>query len=327
MKRLLWLALFLLIALSPAGDASAVPIPLPPANAVYLPLVHSRPCPAENPKVNVALAYRERGIPHDLLCIPAGNYYHDWQWRYIEDSLGVRLPMVWSGESLALFIAFKEQWEVLNERPATWYVLWANEPDRPDQADMTPAEVAALFLAIVSACPGCRLVGPMYSAADAGWEVAEVWRIVEEICGSPCPAVQKNRYAHSLHIYPRPDLNGGPAYRVQEFCLIVEGEEDCGIPIWITEFGYRSCYPTPYPIFKWWVTEALNHPNIEHVFIYTTFQQPQLTCYFLGALNWSAWELTGASSVSTIGRAWRDGVMEAGAGAAPPEFAPALGYP
>lgn len=306
------LALLLVFLILPTVISSAAPIPLPAANAIYLPLVHSQPCPTSNPKVGVALAYRLRGIPHDLLCIPVGNYYHDWQWMYVEDDLGVRLPMVWSKESLPLFIEFKEQWEILNERPAMWFVLWANEPDRPDQADMTPAEVAILFLAIVSACPDCRLVGPMYSAADAGFFVAEVWQIVEDICGSPCPAILKNRYAHSLHIYPRPDLNGGPTYRVQEFCLIVEDAEDCSIPIWITEFGYRSCYPTPYFVFQWWVTESLRHPNIEQIFFYTTFQEPQLDCYFLGALDWSVWVLTETHSATPIGRAWRDGVIEAG---------------
>jgi hypothetical protein len=302
--------ILVIFLLTIGGSVSAGEVELVPDGVSYLPLVYSEPCKV-NKKVSVALAYWERGIPHDILCVPSTNVYHNWRWIYREDEWGILLPTVWTDTTLQLFITFKEQWEVINEQEAKWILLWANEPDRDDQADLTPLQVAELFLAIVEACPKCRLVGPMYSAADSGWLVAQVWRLVEEICGSPCPAVVNNRYAHSLHIYPRPDANGGPAFRVLEFCRIVEGQDDCDIPIWITEMGYRSCYPYPYLIFKDWVTEALNHTNIEQIFLYSTFQSPQTTCQFMGALQWYPWQVDETYSIDVIGRAWRDGIMAA----------------
>lgn len=220
--------------------------------------------------------------------------------------------MVWTAEKNGLdyvlgWSKYLDQWEVINDQEYSGFLLFANEPDRPDQADLTPEEVALMYLRMTEICPNCQFVGPMYSAADAGQMVREVWDICQEL---GCD--MSKLYAHSLHIYPRPDLNYGPAGRVRDFCLIVEGQEDCSRPIWVTEFGYRSCFAGVYKVFKNWTIEALTHPQIEQVFIYTTFQEPKAECHFYGMLDWDKWELFGINELSPFGRAWRDGIIEAG---------------
>jgi hypothetical protein len=238
--------------------------------------------------------------------MPETTLYHTWGVVAGQTDLGQKTSVVWGWKKngydhLERFREYIEAEEGRTGEPAELFVLFANEPDRPDQADLTTEEVARLFLALVEICPGCRFVGPMYSAADAGQMVREVWDIVLEICGEPCPAMD-SLYAHSLHVYPRPLLNYGPIGRVDDFCELVDGG-DCLRPVWITEFGYRNCYGGTRKVFSHWIREAEQDPRIEYYFVYSTYQQPQIDCYFTPLLEWESWE-TGPV-LDEMGLAWR----------------------
>lgn len=306
--RTKWRLLFLLFLVScqpapePTPQPTQEPEQRPPSTeSSYLPLVTSRPC-NESGKRAVALAYHELGMPHELLCLNSETtLYHTWGVVGGKTEIGNKISVVWAASKNG-FDYVRAFEEYVGGRALTDFVLFANEPDRPDQADMTEEEVARLFLDLVDICPTCRFVGPMYSAADNGRKVAEVWDIVGELCGSPCPAVGA-LYAHSLHVYPRPTLNYGPSGRIDDLCNLVDGG-DCLRPVWITEMGWRTCFPGARSGFGNWLKQAENDPRIEYYFVYTTYQEPKDDCYFAPLLQWESWE--SGPVLDEMGLAWRD---------------------
>jgi hypothetical protein len=187
------------------------------------------------------------------------------------------------------------------ERDLDMFVLFANEPDLSDQCGASPSRIARLFLDLAAICPGCRFVGPMYSSADDGSKVAEVWSIVGELCGVPCPAMA-SLYAHSLHVYPRPGINLPPSGRVDRLCELVDGG-DCLRPVWITEMGWRTCWPGVGVRFGEWLADAEGDGRIEQYFVYTTYQPPVDGCQFSAMLVWGAWP---DFVLDEMGRAFRE---------------------
>jgi hypothetical protein len=172
--------------------------------------------------------------------------------------------------------------------------MWANEPDRPDQARLTISELIIMYLDITTYCHDCKFVGPMFSTADDGNLVRQ---FIQE-CNITPDCDLTHIYAWSLHIYPRPGKNWLPSERVDDLCSIIGKTYCSNRKVWITEIGYTKSAPNSYSIFYDWIKNAQNDPQIEYVFLYTTCQSPG--SQFHGALVWQGTDLT------DMGRAWRD---------------------
>jgi hypothetical protein len=238
-------------------------------------------------KAGVALSAYERGLPLALFGLAADAHYHTWGIVGGTTSTGDKTSVVWASDSNGYdYIGAFEDY--IADRTTAEYVLWANEPDREDQADMSIQEVAVMFLELAAICPDCRFVGPMYSASDDGRKVAAVWERVAELCGSPCPAMDA-LYAHSLHIYPRQNLNTLPSERVTALCELVDGGE-CLRPVWVTEFGWLDCFGNVRQGFGEWLEDANADSRIKRYYVYTTYRQPSDNdCPFSALLDWGAW--------------------------------------
>lgn len=259
-------------------------------------------------KAGLAWSDMERGWPRKDLGFNGLAHWHNWQW--VGDSVGCggKIPMVWARDKnnfpyLEKFVEWLDYYEEWQGKPYAGCVMWANEPDRPDQANMTVNEVAALYLDMVAACPGCKMIGPGYSSADDGQKVRQVWDRVKQVCGINCPALA-NWYANNPHHFPIPEF-WSPNTRLNIFCDTVYGEKGDGVntpcrhPNWPT-IGYRTCYPNVYSNFKSWLQELEARPDVEKYFIFTTYQEPVAGCQFSAMLDWNSGELTG------LGRAVRD---------------------
>lgn len=140
---------------------STAPIPViakprdPPATATYryyFPLVFSAESPVS--KKGVGLTY---GVCDDMKTLRATWYY---SWRPRSYSCAETFyPMIWG--------RFDEVPDVDNSD----YLLGFNEPDRSNQANITPTDAARLWRQIELRYPDRRLVSPAPSQTNLNWLV------------------------------------------------------------------------------------------------------------------------------------------------------------
>lgn len=249
-------------------------------------------CGPIHPKRAIALAYGWLGHYPAKLCLDPNGLYHRWSHYYGLDENGTRVSMVWSHVNLGW--DYVAEWKTVVSSNYTGFVLWANEPDRPDQADLTTAQLVTMFINISTYCPNCKFIGPMYSNADDGTKLKQFITA----CNANSNCNLNKIYAWSLHVYPRPAKNWTPSQRVDDLCNIIGTIYCSNRKVWLTEIGYVKGYATPYSTFYNWIVNAQNDPQIEKIFLYTTFQESSSP--FHGALVWGDTDLT------DIGRAWRD---------------------
>lgn len=248
-------------------------------------------CGQIHPKRAIALAYGDLGHYPAKLCLNSTGMFHRWSPYHGNTIHGTQVSMVYAYNIGFDYVA---EWKVVVPSNYTGYVLWANEPDRPEQANLTTAQLVAMFINISTYCANCKFIGPMYSNADDGTKLKQFITA----CNANSNCNLSKIYAWSLHVYPRPSKNWLPSQRVDDLCNII-GQIYCNNrKIWLTEIGYTKNYGTPYQTFYSWITDAQNDPQIEKIFLYTTFQESSSP--FHGALVWGGTDLT------DIGRAWRD---------------------
>lgn len=160
---------------------------MPTANVDYLPLiVQPDGCFVRPGKKGVAFSYPywEFEQIYDDLCLSANPTIRTW-WPAVGPewvTKGVFLPNLWGETNFNAFVS---------NVPAeyTGLVLIANEPDQSDQANMSPTETAALFVAAHNHCPGCQLVGPGLASdeIDGQWRLA--WWLAYLAQGGPAEFV------------------------------------------------------------------------------------------------------------------------------------------
>ena len=110
------------------------------------------------------------------------------------------------------------------------YLLGFNEPDRPDQANMTPDEGAQFWHEwIEGRYPGRLLVTP--AATDPGW--LRAWRTAYESRYGKSPEM----VVIGAHVYRR-SLSEARA-TLAEFVQI---SREWGLPLWITEWAFVPCW-------------------------------------------------------------------------------------
>lgn len=260
-------------------------------------------------KAGLAWSNRTMGWPKNLLGFDANAHWHNWQG--VGDTLpcGGRYPVVWSWEGaagsegypyLANFLDWVDYIEGITGKPFAGCVIIINEFDRPDQADMTVAEVAEFMEVLAYACPGCKQIGPSESAAGDGRKIRMIKELLQTQCGSYC---MSRWWGHQPHHFPIPQ-GWDPNTRLTIFCDWFEGpiywqngdiyrvndgiNSPCTKPIYPT-IGWRTCYPNVGTIFPQWLQQLENNPAVEKYFIFTTYQAPQITCQFSAMLDWAAW--------------------------------------
>ena len=131
-------------------------------------------------------------------------------------------PMCWNGnynaDAIRAFVA---------AHPNTKYLLAFNEPNRTDQANMTPAQAAAIWSSVVALAKelNLKLVSPaMNYGTLAGYSDPIKW--LDEFFAQPNVDIN-DIYAISIHCYM------SSASAVQGY---VEKFEKYNKPIWMTEF-------------------------------------------------------------------------------------------
>lgn len=228
-------------------------------------------------KAGLAWAYKYRGFNHNAVCFPDDFPWHAWNWK-TEDG---RRNVLWGSR-------WYEQWAAGTPTTYSGLVFFANEPDRPDQANMTPTEVAELAIAAVNHAPRICLVGPMYSAADSGVLSREFYYEYIRLGGNP-----DNLCYGSLHIYQRP---GGAQYnnaktRIDEYYstyLIPTGQGHK--KTFVTEIGHSSGFSdtTIFNRMSEWLCVLERDPRIVEYYVFTTYT---LGLSFAPMFNWNTSEL------------------------------------
>lgn len=333
----------LLISVSRCRETPSTPQPTPPPSRplalqqAFFPF-WAAPFLETSPKV--ALAWSDRPIRSWPKAALGGftpdSRYHRWQCNPLLEPLaagyGREVVMVWSDnmsnsgfdypQCFADFVA-----AIFGEAEScNLTVLWANEWDRPDQANMTIAETARLFLDLVEICPNGAFIGPGTSTTDDGQQTARVLQSIKDQCGIPCPAIERI-YALQPHMFTRPErgdcnpivgdpiggvpnpcVNVRPSERVDIFCDWVYGVRfdglvtpcDPDVPIWPT-IGWWTCHHYTTATVHDWIDDVVNDDRIELAFFFTTTQHASPECHFDSFLDESCLP---AICLGWLGQAW-----------------------
>lgn len=172
--------LIFLVLLTLAACAPPAPEPSPQATQematvadrqIYYPVFFYDPCGRRLTKLGLAYSYPGWMLNRlaDALCVPADTTIRTWSPAGDPTMLSraAFLPTLWGDGQIDDFVSHV---------PAGYvgYVLVANEPDQADQAALSPAQTAALFIAAHTHCPGCKLIGPGLASdeTDGQWRLA-----------------------------------------------------------------------------------------------------------------------------------------------------------
>lgn len=337
----------LLAACAPAPTPTPAPRPLPPAPSPVPPITYSyhfpiapaRSCPpAISPRKNIAATSHGDEDPNyaPLLCMPTGFLCATWNSKLDQGHCrdGRVVPQLWG---MVGFTGFDHLAHFRNTFPPdyTGHVLFANEPDRPDQANLTPAQTAWLVLQGQAHCPGCRWVGPGLSNAEFnGLWAARFWRKYLQGGG------QVGRItALGLHIYWQGSgfedgIDDGneiwPADKINAFYAGLESQLRAydipaqtviaitSKPLWITEVGYSCWLPDPGRAMARYLSDLEQHPRVKYYFFFT--DRDPLPGEYGYPRCYSA--ITHDGDLTAIGRAVR-----AAGRPAPSPTPPPAGYP
>lgn len=174
-RRLLLLAAASAAAAGCGGGGGSAPAPSP------------APAPAPGPAPAVGKSAK-RGIAYDLTATadftalaPGVSWWYDWSSQvHGGSSPGLRaahgmdfIPMLWNGN----FDDAQIQ-ALLRADPAIRHLLVVNEPNLTDQANLTPAQAAALWprFEAIAAATGVKIVGPQITwGTMAGYTDPVLW--------------------------------------------------------------------------------------------------------------------------------------------------------
>ena len=225
------------------GDATATANIEPthtsaPPTPSHTPFPSATPGPNLNPRKGIAAAY---AWAYDSGYEPFGaGWYYTWS----------LFPGEWADSGLQ----FIPMWPchgtpdyVVGELGADYdgYLMFLNEPERPDQCTHTIAEAVDYYLMVRNALPQAKLIGPQTIGSTnlnfAAWTSA--WRdAVHQRTGS-YPDVA----GYGFHVYPH-FLNGAATTRqvMQTWCDGLASWGDLGSKeIWVTEFGVHNFDGSP----------------------------------------------------------------------------------
>lgn len=87
-----------------------------------------------------------------------GSWLYDWSSQPTGDEFTEAVPMLWGAASVGLPLGGNSRW-----------LLGFNEPDRPEQANLTPERAAVLWRQVEERYPDRQLVSPAPSDRDIWW--------------------------------------------------------------------------------------------------------------------------------------------------------------
>lgn len=254
----------------------------PPTDFAYIPAVqYGNDCQEYSIKKGVAISNYDKGGLNFLCLYPDPTLVpcHRWDSEDIQLPLCHKYSMLWGGPPGGSYDAWIDY---VTEEGCPEIALFLNEPDRPDQADMTPTQAADLYLYVSeTVCPSTKWVGPMTSDSDNGQWVRTF--LIE--CGMiGCDTSNTRLIAFSVHAYTNmtfPTIDS----RLDSFCTFVV----CDRKFWVTEVGLRSFISNPYTILSNWIEEMDNDPRIEKYFGYTTYS---LDAQYHAFFDWNTNDMT-----------------------------------
>lgn len=192
---------------------------------------------------------------------PAICWSYDWSSRVPTEAIDAQFtkygldwcPMIWNGNYNPDNIrAYKRA------HPEAQYILAFNEPNLKDQANMTPAQAAELWPAVVALAAelGMKLVSPALNYGTLeGYHDPVLW--MDEFLAQP--GVSSDDFdAIALHCY-MPSAGG-----VKQFIGLFE---KYGKPVWLTEFCNGNSNNISADTQMAYMCETLNmleaHPNVQ----------------------------------------------------------------
>lgn len=171
----------LLILIVVGSGCKEFPEPLPTQEAVisaqenlYYPIYFTYPqCPYLSDKKGLAYAYAYNVLARvsEDLCVNPSAIVRTWSaiakpgW-----SLNMHfIPTIWSDKQLNDFI---------NRIPADYsdWVLVGNECDQTDQCNITPEELAAVYIEAHAHCQSCKFISPGLASDETNGEWLRQWR-------------------------------------------------------------------------------------------------------------------------------------------------------
>lgn len=165
----------------PVGGGTPSPTPPPPSPPPPSPPPPSPPSTTSPKSAKRGIAYDVATAADFVALAPGVSWWYDWSLQVhggtsgtLRTSYGMDfIPMLWNGS----FDDAQVQ-QVLRDDPGIRYLLVVNEPNLADQANLTPAQAAALwprFEAIANAT-GVQIVGPQITwGTMAGFADPVVW--------------------------------------------------------------------------------------------------------------------------------------------------------
>lgn len=223
MRRfLLWVLGALLLAACAGGPPVFVPAPTPTVSPIRVPKAIEpvsfipgvwgayQSCP----KRGVGLTYSRC----DDVSATHVAWYYTWGTEPIRCAGAEAVPMLWGRSAVGEPVSGDGEW-----------LMGFNEPDRPDQANMAPAEAAMLWRQVEHAYVTRRLLSPAPSHMNLDWLV-KFWQAYIDLYGAP-PRLD----ALAVHCYLT------TAAECQSVIMTVAGwAEDWGVPggVWLTEFAF-----------------------------------------------------------------------------------------
>ena len=157
-----------------------------------------------------------------------------------------RYPMVWSDNEAIIWNNFETYYDL---DTYDGFVLAPNEPERPDQADMTPEEGKALYERIRAECPNCRIVWGNVSQELSGYEWFVDWlALFDEPPEIAAVGIHHYYFGANDHSNLPEQLDFYASY---------------GWPIWVTELGTHNP-----DLLADWLELFENTPAVEAVFYF-----------------------------------------------------------
>jgi hypothetical protein len=152
------------------------------------------------------------------------------------------VPMYWKGINAPVTVGGNSDW-----------ILTFNEPDRPDQANMTPTAGVTDYHKVENENPDARLVCPAVSAEGPQWRWQ--WLNVYRQKYGKMPRVD----AVAVHVYPQTE-----AYFHQVVDEAWRFAQQFGVRLWVTEYAYLPGFPGGMPraveMTKWLTEHFASNP-------------------------------------------------------------------
>ena len=217
------------------------------AYRAYLPMIATPPT-----YNNLGIAWRSGGQSGavDAQLIRATNgYFHSGTWAALPGDTDA-VQIIWGMRQV--------DFSHIADMQCGEFIIGPNEPDRPDQANLTPAETAAYLVMMSHTCPGSTIIW---------WNGIWLGHLDASLTAVDGIGVHVNGLTVGIHLYslwPDDEPNG----RIDEACGILAAHGyECNL--WVTEVGVCNEWPGAYFVAQDWLQQLGDNPHVDRIFWYT----------------------------------------------------------